>query len=681
MRKHGSLFALALACALSLPAQENFELGRMWTFENAPLEHLKKTYGFEATPEWLDKVRLASLRMASGCSASFVSPKGLVMTNHHCVRGFVAGVSPKDQDWVKSGYYAKTPADEVRLPECVLQQLVAMKDVTSEINDGVQEGTDTATVARTRQKNHQRVLEDAKAKDSAHEHQIVTLFNGAQFQLYSYQRYDDVRLVCAPALQSAHFGGDPDNFVYPRYCLDFSFVRVYVDGKPADTKDHYFKWSAGGLKEGDLVFVTGNPGQTNRLKTLAQLEYMRDVQYPIRLQELDNQIEIYKKHMAKDPKLEQQLRTQVLGQENSQKAFRGFMTGLRDPQLMGIKAKAEAAFRAKIDADPALKAQYGDVWDRLAEIAAQRRELQPKTVFQTAGNSSLLNRALALVAAVSSKDSRAKSAAMQAAQRSLPPRSALGVELLTDTLVRAQEHLGKDDPFLSVLLAGEEPKVAVESILKSRLYDDKLVEELAGGNLEALKAEKDRVLQAALVVMPLMGKNQALAQKLQAEEGVLGARIGQALFAVYGTKISPDATFTLRLADGVVKGYPCNGSLAPWRTTFYGMYARNVEFDNKHPFDLPQEWLDRKGSIDMSKPLDFVSTNDIIGGNSGSPVVDKNAHVVGLIFDGNIESLPNNFLFRDDIPRSVSVHTEAILEALLKVLDAAPLAEELRGKA
>lgn len=679
MKRNVLLLGLALALAVPARAQENLELGKMWTFENPPLEYWKEAHGFQASQEWLDKVRLSSLRMASGCSASFVSPKGLVMTNHHCVRDFVSKISPAGKDWVRDGFVAKSMADEVQLPGCVLQQLVKMKDVTSVINKGVAAGDSDAVVSQKRAANEQELLAEMNSSDAAHTHQVTKLFQGAQFQLYSYKRWEDVRLVVAPNLQTSHFGGDPDNFVYPRYCIDFSFVRCYENGQPADSKSNYFKWCTSGIKEGDLVFVTGNPGQTNRLKTLAQLETMRDVQYPIRLQELDNQIAIYHKYMAQDADLEKQLRTQVLGLENSQKAFRGYLGGLRDASLFAAKKKAEEAFQKKVMADADLKTKYGQVWAKLGDIAAQMRVWLPKSRFHNPGNSAILSRAAAIVRAVSTKDEAERKAATQAARRPLPPRSELGKELLTDTLVRASEHLGADDPILAVLLGGQAPAKAVESILQSKLYDDATITKLLESDEKGLRELHDRVLDAALLLVPATERAQKEMARLLAEENAQAALLGQALFACYGTKVSPDATFTLRIQDGVVKGYPYNGTIAPWRTTFYGLYARNAEFDGAHPFDLAKPWVERKDRIDMTKSLNFVSTNDIIGGNSGSPIISKDAEVVGLIFDGNMEMLPNNFLYRSDIPRSVSVHVDAMIEALTKVYDAQWVADELRG--
>ncbi|MCC6671213.1 MAG: S46 family peptidase [Planctomycetes bacterium] len=672
----------ALLFALALPAQEKLELGKMWTFENAPLEHLEKAHGFKPPEGWFDQVRLSSLRIP-GCSASFVSPKGLIMTNHHCVRDAVARVSPRDQDWVKNGFAAKSPAEEVKIPGMDARQLASMEDVTARVDEGIPAGADDATVAKMRAENEKKILDAAKAKNPDFEYQVVRLFQGAQAQLYAYKVYRDVRLVAAPHLQSAHFGGDPDNFTYPRYGIDFSFLRAYEDDKPADSSKHYFRWSATGAKEGELVFVTGNPGNTGRLLTYAQLEYLRDQQLPIRLGQIDSTLVILKRAAAQSPQIERQLRTQILGMENSQKAIRGYHNGLLDAKLMAAKKVAEEAFRSRIDAQPDLKKKFGDAWDKLAAVQKDRMAMTPSLAFHTPGGNNLIARALNVVRAVD--PNTAKEAAEQArkdALADLRPSNPIQEALFVDFLARAQKWLPKNDPYLNALLRGKAPAEAAKALrADSKLDERAAVEALLDGGAEAVKASDDPVIAAARILAPIVEKNQKADAAARTAESVQATRIGQALFAAYGTKVSPDATFTLRLSDGVVQGFPYNGTIAPWRTSFYGLYGRNVEFENKYPFDLPQPWLDKKDKVDMTKSVNFVSTNDIIGGNSGSPVINKDREIVGLIFDGNIEMLANNYLYRDDVPRAVSVHVDAIVTTLKVIFEADWIVEELQGNA
>ncbi len=682
MRKLTAAFLLAAAFAAAAPrAQETLGLGKMWTFEKPPLGYLKEEYGFEPTQEWLDMLRLASLRFGDWCSASFVSPQGLIMSNHHCMRDNVAKASPPDQDLVKNGFYAKALEDELPLPDVTVQQLVGMEDVTERINAGIVDGDDLATIAKKRAENTEKVLAAAKEAKPGFTPQVVALHQGAIHQLYTYKVYDDVRLVCAPHLQTAHFGGDPDNFTYPRWSIDFGFCRAYEDGKPADTSKHYFKWHTAGAKENEVVFVTGNPGSTGRLLTYAQMETVRDAEYPMQLDFVDSQLEIVRKFVERVPQAEKQLKPTILNFENSQKAIRGYLSGLLDPKLMAEKQAAEAAFRAKVDADPDAKAKYGKAWDELAALSKRKLAAIPKVALQTPSYSAALQKGLAIVNATSPDASEEERAAARAQVDEIEIRAShpLYDPLLDNHLRLAAKWLGKDDPYVVAILGDKEPAQARMALVRTKLRQSAYVAELLEGGHEAVAKSDDVAIVAARTLAPMMRANQKLNEEIEALESVLGSQIGLALFKVYGDGVSPDATMTLRFADGRVKGYPYNGTLAPYRTTFHGLYARNLEFDGKHPFDLPQVWLDRKDAVDLTKSVCFVSTNDIIGGNSGSPVVDKELRVVGLIFDGNIEQLPNRFLYRDTVQRSVSVHTESIIQSLRKIYDAGRLADELEG--
>jgi hypothetical protein len=665
-------FLLPLLLAVSSTAQTQLEMGKMWTFENPPLAYLEKEYDFRPDGKWLDAMRLASLRFGNGCSASFVSSKGLVMTNHHCVRDYIAQVQ-KEHDWVRDGFTATGYEQEVPIPRLTVQQLIGTADVTARVNEGIQEGDDAGAIDAKRAANSSKLLEAAKLP--GHRSQVVKLHQGAAFLLYTYRIFDDVRLVCAPHLQTAHFGGDPDNFTYPRYAIDFAFCRAYEDGKPADTSKHYFKWSKSGPSEGELVFVTGNPGSTGRLLTHAQMEYLRDANYPLLREQIDNRVRILHELSAKDAESEKLLKTPLLGLENAQKAYMGYHAGLLDTKLMAKKAAFEEVFRNKVKADPKLQAKYGRSWDELERISKRKAALEAKVRFYTPGMLPELARALAHVR-VAGGNLAAANAITWPAEGSTDDLT--GLPFFVDHLTRAAKHLGVADPFVKAALGGRTPAEAAAALRAGSKCNDRLfVEALLKAGKDEIERSADPALRLARVLAPL---NDAVSKEraaLDAEEGVHAARIGEALFAVYGDKVSPDATFTLRFSDGRVRGFPFNGTIAPWRTTFYGLYARNVEFDDRHPFDMPRAWLQRKDAIEMARAVNFVSTNDIIGGNSGSPVVNQKLEVVGLIFDGNIESLPNRFLFTDEVARSVSVHVDAIVEALRKVYDAGRIADEL----
>jgi hypothetical protein len=672
--------ALAALLLVPLSAQANFELGKMWTFENPPLAHLQKEYGFEARREWLDALRLAALRYGDGCSASFVSPRGLIMTNHHCAREAIEGATPRGQDWMKTGFFAKEQKDEVELEGLTVQQLVAMEDVTAQINEGVAPGDDEATVTAKRQANEAKVLAAARDKHRELTPQVVKLWQGAVYQLYLYRIWDDVRLVCAAHLQAAYFGGDPDNFTYPRYCTDFTFCRAYENDEPADTSKHYFRWSKGGPKDGELVFTVGNPGQTDRLLTLAQFEYYRDAQMPLQLEQLDAQVEMLTRMIQQVPQLEQQLRTQLFSLSNAQKAWHGELRGLRDPQLLAQKASAEAAFRERIRRNPEHAKAYGDLWDKIAVMAREQTQLEPKLRFHAPGPSAHVAAALLIVRATSPDvpEAERQQARTQLEDGSIAS-SARAERALLEFLRGMRRWLPKDDPYRAAVLGELEPEAAVQRLKTSKVTGKRNIKRWLDAGWEEIAKSDDPALGAARVLLPLVTQNQKLQEKLAAQVEAYGVQMGRALFAAYGTDVSPDATFTLRFADGVVKGYPYNGTVAPWRTCFHGMFARNAEFDGKHPFDLPEAWLDARDRLELTKGLNFVSTNDIVGGNSGSPVVNKELEIVGLIFDGNIESLPNRFLYRDAVQRAVSVHTDGIQEALLKVHGARRIVDELTG--
>ena len=675
--------ALALVLALAGPAraQENLELGKMWLTEEPPLAYLQEEYGFAPDAAWFEHLRLASIRFGSGCSSSFVSPQGLIMTNHHCVRGQIAEVQGEN-DWVADGFYARALEDEVKIPGLTVQQVVDIRDVTDAVNAGVADSDDDATRTEKRAANMGRIVAEATAPGM--QPQVVTLFQGARFHLYTYKVWDDIRLVCAPHLQTAHFGGDYDNFTFPRWCLDFSFVRAYVDGKPADTSSHYFRWSTAGVREGELVFVTGNPGTTKRLLTFSQMEYLRDVYHPIVQGLIDRRLAIRKQLVAEDPSLEKDLRTEILSWENSQKAYRGYWDGLLDQSLMEQKAAAEAAFRRRVGDDQGLADQFGDAWEKLADVSAERRELEAKIRFQSTGGHPVLGLAMLAVQATdpdSSEEARAAAAKRAREMRASlagKPLPELAVREFIDHLERAKDWLPEGDPWRNLVIGMRSAEAVAAQLAESELLDEAKLESILSDKWEGSGMEPAYAMARAM--RPMMAANAAANARLTKTEEAQGVRIGQALFGAYGTSVSPDATLTLRFSDGVVKGYPYNGTVTPYWTSFYGLYAREHEFGGEHPFDMPQIWKDRAAQIDMTKPMDLVSTNDIIGGNSGSPLVNASLEVIGLVFDGNIEMLPNRYVYRADVPRSVSVHADGIMEALKKVYDADRIVAELLGE-
>ncbi len=660
----------------------------MWTFDAPPLAYWKGRYQFEPTQSWLDHVRLSSVRIP-GCSASFVSENGLVMTNHHCARACISAASPKDTSYQEAGFVSASTADEKKCGMTYADQLVSMEDVTAKIRSAV---TAKATTEQVAQRDKAIAeIQSSCVSETKLVCEVVTFYQGGKYSLYRYRRYNDVRLVMAPEEGISFYGGDPDNFTYPRFDLDLTLLRVYENGQPL-RPEHFLKWNSNGAGDGELTFVVGNPGSTGRLLTMAQMEYLRDVQYPATLAGYREQIGVYKALAAMSEANKRRYENNIFGLENSQKAVKGYNAGLIDPVIMARKAAFEKDFRARIMAKPDLAARYGSAW---STIGLAQRELASFAAAQRyqgfGGNSNLLNIAAGLVripAQAKLVDSlrlpqyRGEGLNRMKAQMG----GNVGIDPVVEKLLLAAQFrlamaaLPANDPFLVAALGGKSPDAAAAALVDgSTLGSLEARKALLDGGDAAIAASKDPMIVLARTVAPLANKHAMRTLKLTTTISANVERVGQAIYAAYGESLPPDATFTLRISDGVVAGFPYNGTVAPYKTSFYGLYARSAEFDNKAPFTLPPRWETARGAVDMRAPLDFVLTADIIGGNSGSPVINRNGEVVGLIFDGNIESLPNRFIYTDDVARSVAVHSRAIVEALRKVYGSPRLADELEG--
>jgi len=663
------------------------EFGTMWTFDAPPLDYWKQTYGFAPDQAWLDHVRLASVRLP-GCSSSFVSPNGLVMTNHHCARSCITSTSPADSNYQETGFVARTLEEEKSCRGMYVDQLLSIEDVTQRIRQAV---TATNDVQQIEQRNAaMQTIQDECQTAPDLRCQVVTFYQGGMYSLYTYKRFDDIRLVMAPEGQAAFFGGDPDNFTYPRYDLDMTFLRVYENGAPRKT-DHYFTWSKNGAAEGELVFITGNPGSTGRLLTAAQMEYLRDVQYPAQLAALQRNLAVARTLSERSEVDKRRLENQIFGLENSYKAVNGYLTGLLDEQRMAAKQAFETDFRARINADPQLKAKYGGAWDAIAKAEKSLESFAVQARWYGFGGSQLFGVAgnLVLLADMSARPEADRPAAFSDQRlgriraqmlRDLEFDKESEVMLLASTLEAAQKELPADDPYLIAMLQGRTPQAAAEAMVNGTTLDDAAARRaLVEGGKNAVDASTDPMIVAARKVEPLALEVTERAEPLNAAISANAELVGQAIFAAYGKALPPDATFTLRITDGVVKRYPYNGTYAPPKTVLYGLYARSAEFNNQAPWNLPEGWAHARDQVDMTTPINFVSTNDIIGGNSGSPVINKNAEVVGLVFDGNIEMLPNRFIFDDSVSRTVSVHSAGIIEWLRKAYGAIRVADELQG--
>ena len=698
-----SLRFLALALLLALPAglqaqnllegeYPGLETGKMWTFDVPPMEYWAKRYNFTPTDAWLEHVRLSALRYGNGCTASFVSGDGMVMTNHHCARACIESVAMSGEDLLTNGFYAGRREDERACQGLFLDQLQQITDVTDRVGKSHPRNADAKTASAQRAKVIDEIEAECNQTEADAACQVVTMYRGGQYKLYRFHRYKDVRLVFAPEGQIAFFGGDPDNFTYPRWNLDVSFVRAYVDGKPASTPEH-FTWSRAGTKEGDLTFVIGNPGSTGRLETMARLEFLRDVQYPAQLDQLKRMITAFRALAEADEARGQRLRNTIFSLENSHKAISGYQAGLLDPALMARKKAWEGEFTTGVNAKPELKQAYGSAWKTVAEVTARRRQIDVRRRYHSgnAYGSRLMTLALGAVrypAEMAKPDADRLSPYQEKnkarLEQALFGDSPIDLEqekaLLTAFFTAMQGELPATDPVVKQALRGRTPEAAAAALVDgTTLATADARKALTDGGVAAVAASTDPMIQLARVMDPLERALSKEVSDLNDREAQATEKIARALLAVYGNNVAPDATFSLRISDGEVRRYPMNGTIAAPYTTFNGLYERARVFEEQPPFNLPPRWIERRDSLAPDTPFDAVSTNDIIGGNSGSPVVNRNAEVVGLIFDGNIEMLPNRFLFTERVARSVWVDSRAIMHALRRVYDAHALADELEG--
>ncbi|AKQ69198.1 hypothetical protein A176_006110 [Myxococcus hansupus] len=677
---------LALGLLLSLPASAD---EGMWTYDAFPSDTVNQAHGFTPTQAWLDHVRLGSVRLAGGCSASFVSPEGLVMTNHHCIRGCIEDLSSPKKDLLANGFYAKSAAQELRCPKVEANQLVEMSDVTERMNAATKGLTGAAF--NTALKKETATVEAACATSDDVRCDVVTLFHGGKYHLYKYRRFQDVRLVFAPEFSMAAFGGDPDNFNFPRFGFDAAFLRVWKDNAPAKSP-HFLPWAKQGAKEGDLVFVSGHPGGTERKATVAELEFQRDVNLPYTLLQLAEMRGMLREYAGGSAERFRTTRSLQRGVENGLKALRGRLQALADPALLAGKREDEAALRKKVEGNAQAKAATEGAWDEIAQALDAYRRMLPEYRMKEAGDaypSELFRMARHLVRVADEKDRPNAERLREYTQAQLPTleqqllRDApltleLDQKLLTFGLTRVRETLGADDPFVQAVLGREAPEDLAKTLTRgTKLRDVKVRAALLKGGKAAVEASKDpMILFARKVDAEARAARKRYEDTVEAVLKRNGERIAKAHLAVYGTSGYPDATFTLRLNVGQVKGWEENGRPVAALTTFGGAYERHT---GKVPYKLPDTWLKARGKAPAETPFDVATTNDIIGGNSGSPLVDREGRVVGLIFDGNLHSLGGRYAYVPETNRAVAVHGEGILAGLEHVYGAKRVVDELRA--
>jgi hypothetical protein len=691
MRRRATAVVAGLVLAGTVAAQSpdtvrtgRFDAGKMWAFEYAPAAYFTETYGFAADSAWFARARMAALRIP-GCSAAFVSPQGLVATNHHCVRSRVTQVARPGETLLDDGFFAGSLDAERPVAGLYADQLLAARDVSDEVFAAVDRQTSDTARERARREAgaaiEARLRREFAAAGDSIVVQVVALYHGGRHSAYVFRRFTDVRLVAAAELQMGFFGGDEDNFVYPRYALDFAFLRVYGrDGRPYGT-DHWFHWSREGVKAGDAVFVIGNPGPTSRLLSVAQLEFQRDVQVPAMLDVVTAGLSAMRAYRAARPEEAEayDIRNRMFGLSNTEKQSIGRLAALRDEAVLGRKRVAERELRAAIAARPDLRRTYGDLFDRFAALQTEKRALAKEwraftQITSPASSPAVLRRALVAHGLRNAPaDSGPALRTQLLAIRDVP--ADLDRRLLAARLELMVRALGPTDPLMRSVLGDRSPTEAAGAIVSGSTLADsaRTAAALGAGG----PGGDDPALRLAAALAPRLNEFTRASERIATAERDLASRLGRARFALYGRDIPPDATSSPRVTDGVVRSYEAGGTIAPPYTTFYGLYDRYRSHGSGTSWDLPPRWRTPPTGLDLGTPLNFVSTADTYGGNSGSPAIRPDLSLVGFNFDRNMEGLSRDFIYLPERGRNIMVDARAILAALDHAYDLDRVVQEL----
>ncbi|MEZ6121408.1 MAG: S46 family peptidase [Pirellulaceae bacterium] len=657
----------------------------MWLFNQLPVDQLQQRYQFQANEDWIQHLMLSSVRFNSGGSASFVSSDGLVLTNHHVASDTLQKLSTPDANYMVNGFLAKTWQDELKTPDLELNQLVSIQDVTDRVNQAVDSNLSTADAAKARRAAMAQI-EAESLEQTGLRSDVITLFGGAKYHLYRYKKYTDVRLVWAPETKAAFFGGDADNFEYPRYCLDVALFRVYEDGKPAKI-DHFLRYANEGVADGDLVFVSGNPGRTQRIFTVSALKYLRDTRLPHVLDSLRRREILLQQYGFEGPEQKRRARDELFGIQNARKAYTGMLQGLQNPAFLNAKQQQEQDLLTQVATLPNA-ATLRQAWDEVADIQQRNTELLKQNA-SFARSSRLYEIAETLVLMLQEdqkpSDERlrefrdsARESLEQDLYSSAPIYPDLETVKLADAIAQLLEERGADSEFAQKVLDGKSPRDrAADLINGTRLADIPVRQEIAGQDAGELANSNDPMVQLALSLNEEYRRLREIREELSERERQAYARITEAGVAIQGDTNYPDATFTLRLAFGAVRGYQEDGVEIPFQTSMGGAFEHEAAHDAEGDWQLPESWHTHKDKIQLATPLNFVCTADIIGGNSGSPVVNRQGELVGVIFDGNIQSLTSDFFYSDEQGRAVCVHAAALVEALTNIYDAKDLANRI----
>ena len=656
-----------------------FDTGKMWTFDFPPNDYLDKTYDFDPSSDWLDSVRLSALRFGFGCSASFISEDGLILTNYHCSYGQLDNLQKSGEDLLKTGFTAEKLEDERISSNLYVDQLISIKDVTKEVIDAINK---TQKI---------KELTDNKG-DKSLVLRVIPLYNGGKYSLYTYKRYRDIRLVLVPEYELGLFGGDPDNYTYPRYSLDFTIWRAYDDnGKPLKTKN-YFKWSTNGAKEDEPIFVIGNPGQTSKLKTVSQLEYMRNITYDYSSIVYKEITDIYQELINEKIGDFNDHFTRFYSASNGAKRYVGLLRGLRNQYFMARKKDFENSFRSKVTSDPELNSKDGTMWNNIESTRMEMRKIINERIAYARNDqwiskyikmaSDLVEFAQQMKLPEEQRENKYKGKFFETAIDSIyPAKFDIPVEIrkLRITQLLLKKYMGDDNEFLNKLFNNKSGNEAADYLIsKSEIKTKEQVASLIKKGSDAILNSNDPLIWFILKTNDRFNEVTKLEKEINETESVYTDMLGQALFAVYGTSIPPDGSGTLRIGDGVLKSYSYNGTIAPTHTTFYGMYDRYYSFNKKSPWALPEKWAHPPKDFNLSTPFTMISTHDIVGGSSGSPVINEKRELVGLAFDGNIESNSGYFIYDTEDNRMISVCSQAILETISHIYKSERITNEIK---
>ena len=655
----------------------------MYLFNDLPRKTLQDQHGFEASQAWADHLRLSSVRFNSGGSGSFISSDGLVLTNHHVASDTLHKLSTPERNLIDDGFLAESPEQELKAPDLELNQLVSIEDVTDRVLAAVAKDADADKAAEDR-RGIMATIEAESLEATGLRSDVVTLFGGAKYHLYRYKKYTDVRLVWAPETAAAFFGGDADNFEYPRYNLDATIMRIYEDGEPAKL-ENFLKWSPGGVQEGDLIFVSGNPGRTQRVFTVDALKFLRDDRLPYVLDFLRRKEILMQQFSLNGAEAKRRARDELFGLQNARKAYTGMLAGLQDPRTIAVKAERESKLQAATNRLSELGIQ-NNPFDVISGLQIEKAKMLDQSVSL---RSTFFDLALQIVllAQEDKLDSAdrlrefgdaGRESLLQELLSEAPIYRDLESVKLADEIARLTENRGAEDELIVKLLNGLGPRDRAAALLSGSKIDEiRTRQSLIDGGMKAVEESEDSMIQLARLIEPVYRDIRKKNESIQERERQAYADLALLITAVEGTGGYPDATFTLRLAFGTVRGYEQDGDTIPPQTNFKGAYEHAATHAGQEDFDLPPSWIDHQSDVDLSAPLNFVCTADIIGGNSGSPVVNRDGELVGLIFDGNIQSLTSDYVYSDVQGRAVSVSGPGILEALRSIYQATSLADSI----